>query len=58
VEPDPIGVMGFFGRPRYSRQDKIRREVAKSRQSPIPTWALVALLVAVIVAWGAIIVLP
>jgi hypothetical protein len=54
-EPEPIGVMGFFGRPRTSRREKIRREIERGRQSRIPTWVLVVTLVAFVAAWALLI---
>jgi hypothetical protein len=54
----PRRPFSFFGRPRMSRPERIRRQIEKDRESRVPTWALVLALIGVLALWAALILIP
>jgi hypothetical protein len=56
-EPEPLRSYSLFGRQRMSRQERIRRDLARDRNSRVPTWVYAAALAAAVLAWIAVIVL-
>jgi hypothetical protein len=48
---EPPARHGVFGPPRITRAERIRRDIERGRNSPIPTWMLAVTLGVLVAAW-------